>query len=30
VSETFELVDHYLSKPVDMAKLESILPPRQG
>ncbi len=30
VSETFELVDHYLTKPIDMAKLETILPPRPG
>ena len=30
VSETFELVDHYLSKPIDMAKLETILPPRSS
>ena len=30
VSETFELVDHYLTKPIDFAKLETILPPRLG
>ena len=30
VSKTFELVDHYLAKPIDMAKLEKILPRRQG
>ncbi len=28
VSKTFELVDHYLAKPIDMDKLETILPPR--
>ncbi len=30
VSETFALVDHYLTKPIDFAKLETILPPRLG
>lgn len=28
VSQTFELVDHYLAKPIEMNKLEKILPPR--
>ena len=28
VADTFELVDHHLAKPIDMAKLEKILPPR--
>lgn len=28
VAGTFELVDHYLAKPIDMAKLEKILPKR--
>lgn len=28
VSKTFELVDHYLAKPIEMEKLEKILPPR--
>ena len=28
VSKTFELVDHYLAKPIEMTKLEKILPPR--
>jgi len=30
VSKTFELVDHYLAKPIDMKKLEKILPRRQS
>jgi DNA-binding response OmpR family regulator len=29
VSKTFELVDHYLAKPIDMKKLEKILPRRR-
>ena len=28
VSETFSLVDHYLQKPLDIAALDKILPPR--
>ena len=28
VAQTFDLVDHYLVKPIDIAKLEKILPPR--
>ena len=28
VAGTFELVDHYLTKPVDIAKLEKVLPPQ--
>jgi DNA-binding response OmpR family regulator len=28
VAGTFELVDHYLTKPVDTAKLEKVLPPQ--
>ena len=28
VSKTFELVDHYLAKPIEMDKLEKILPAR--
>jgi len=28
VSKTFELVDHYLAKPIEMDKLEKILPRR--
>jgi CheY-like chemotaxis protein len=30
VTMTFGLVDHYLSKPIDMAQLEKILPARKG
>ena len=30
VAETFELVDHYLPKPIDMSKLEKILPRRHA
>ena len=30
VAGTFELVDHYLAKPIDMVKLEKILPRRSG
>ena len=30
VAGTFELVDHYLAKPINMAKLEKILPRRTG
>jgi CheY-like chemotaxis protein len=30
VTMTFDLVDHYLAKPVDMAKLEKILPIRKS
>lgn len=30
VAGTFELVDHYLAKPIDMAELEKILPRRNG
>jgi DNA-binding response OmpR family regulator len=29
VASTFELVDHYLLKPVDIAKLEKVLPPQR-
>lgn len=28
VAGTFDLVDHYLTKPLDIAKLEKVLPPR--
>ena len=28
VAQTFDLVDHYLAKPIDIKKLEKILPPR--
>jgi DNA-binding response OmpR family regulator len=30
VSKTFELVDHYLAKPIEMDKLEKILPARRA
>ena len=30
VAGTFELVDHYLLKPVDIAKLEKVLPPQNS
>jgi len=30
VAGTFELVDHYLIKPVDIAKLEKVLPRQSG